>query len=82
MNLTIEIPEERAALYQSQAESRGLTVERWLLALAEQNTPFHSIANLQNTDPKEWARQFRLWANSHDPAMPVLSAEAMTRYIV
>jgi len=39
MNVTIEIPDDRAASFQKEAQSRGLTVDRWLLALAEQNAP-------------------------------------------
>jgi hypothetical protein len=79
MNVTIQIPEERAALYEQQAQARGLTVERWLLELAEQSAMAPSIAHLQETNPTEWARQFRAWADSHDPNMAVLSDEAMGR---
>jgi len=79
MNVTIQIPDERAALYREQAQARGLTVERWLLELADQNANAHSIAHLQKTNPKEWARQFRAWADSHDPNTPVLCDEAMSR---
>jgi hypothetical protein len=79
MNVTIEIPEERAALYQKQAEACGLTMERWLLELADQSAPTPSIAHLQKTNPKEWARQFRAWADSHNPNIPTLSDEAMSR---
>ena len=39
MNVIIEIPDDRAARFTKEAESRGLTVDRWLLALAEQNAP-------------------------------------------
>ena len=39
MNVTIEIPDDRAARFQKQAQARGLTVDRWLLELAEQNAP-------------------------------------------
>ena len=39
MNLTIEIPDDRAASFQREAQARGMTVDRWLLALAEQNAP-------------------------------------------
>ena len=35
MNVTIEIPEDRAARFQRQAEARGLTVDRWLLELGD-----------------------------------------------
>jgi hypothetical protein len=79
MNVIIEIPEDRATLYLQQARARGLTVERWLLELADQNAPAISIVHLQESNPKEWARQFRAWADSHNPATPVLSDEAMSR---
>jgi argininosuccinate lyase len=79
MNVIIEIPEERAAIYQGLAEARGLTMERWLLELADQNAPIPSISHLQRANPKEWARQFRAWAEAHDRGTPVLSAEAMSR---
>ncbi|MCC6536922.1 MAG: hypothetical protein IT162_05195 [Bryobacterales bacterium] len=39
MNVKIEIPEDRAARFQKQAQARGLTVDRWLLELGEQNAP-------------------------------------------
>ena len=39
MNLTIEIPEDSAARFQKEAQARGLTVDQWLLELAEQNAP-------------------------------------------
>ena len=81
MNVTLEIPEERAEMYQKQAQARGLTVESWLLEVADENipSPSISIAHLQRTNPEEWARQFRAWADSHDPNWPVLSDWAMSR---
>ena len=79
MNVTLEIPEDRAAVYLKQAADRGLTVERWLLDLADQQTPVASIAHLQRTNPKEWARQFHEWAESHDRNTPLLSDEAISR---
>ena len=79
MNVTIEIPEDRAARFQKHAQSRGLTVDQWMLELAEQNAPTASIAHLQNTDPQEWARQFHEWAESHDRTTPLLSDEAISR---
>jgi hypothetical protein len=39
MNVTIEIPEDRVARFQEHARSQGLTVDRWLLELAERNLP-------------------------------------------
>jgi hypothetical protein len=39
MNVNVEIPEDRAPRFQREAQARGLTVDRWLLELAEQNAP-------------------------------------------
>jgi hypothetical protein len=79
MTVHIEIPPDREAALRARARARGLTVEQWLLEVAEQYAPSGPIANLQRTDPQEWARQFRAWADSHDPNLPVLSDEAMSR---
>jgi hypothetical protein len=37
MNVTVEIPDDQAARFQEQAQARGLTVDRWLLELAEKH---------------------------------------------
>lgn len=47
MNLTIEIPDESAARYRRLAEARGLTVERWMLEVADSAaTPATDTKNL------------------------------------
>jgi len=79
MNVTIELSEEKAAALKAQADAQGLTIERWLEQIAEQHVQPVSIAHLQKTNPKEWARQFDAWVDSHDPYTPVLSDEAMSR---
>lgn len=79
MNVTIEFSDEKAAALTAQAQARGLTVERWLEQIAEEYLQPVSIAHLQKTNPKEWARQFDAWVESHDPNTPVLSEEAMSR---
>lgn len=79
MNVIIEISEDRIARFQKQAQARGLTVDQWLLELADQNAPPISIAHLQKSNPKEWARQFHEWAESHDRNTPLLSDEAISR---
>ena len=80
MNVTVEIPEALAERFQQMARARGLSVDRWLLALAEQSSStVESIAHLQRTNPKEWMRQFRAWAESHDRSTPLLSDEAVSR---
>jgi hypothetical protein len=35
MNLTIEIPDDNVARYRKVAQAQGLTVDRWLLELAD-----------------------------------------------
>jgi hypothetical protein len=47
--------------------------------IADQQVQPLSIAHLQKTNPQEWARQFRAWADSHDPNTAVLTDEAMSR---
>ena len=79
MNVTIELSDEKAAVLKAQAQAQGLTVERWLEQIAEQHVQPVSIAHLQKTNPKEWARQFDAWVDSHDRDTPVLSDEAMSR---
>ena len=79
MSITIELSPEREAVLKAQAEARGLSIEQWLFELADQISPPSSMAHLQRTNPKEWARQFHAWADSHDPNTPVLSGEAMSR---
>jgi hypothetical protein len=79
MTILIEFsPEEEAAL-KALAAARGLTVATWLKDLARQHAPLATIAELQRTNPEEWARQFRAWADSHDRNVPVLPDEAMSR---
>ena len=81
MNLIIELSDEKAAALKDQAAALGLTVERWVERLAEQQAEMQlaSIAHLQKTNPKEWARRFHEWAESHDRTTPLLSDEAMSR---
>ena len=79
MSLTLELPPEREAALKAQAEARGMSLEQWLLNLTEQLAPSASIAHLQKTDPKEWARQFHEWAESHDRNTPLLSDAAISR---
>jgi hypothetical protein len=81
MNVTIELSDEKAEALKAQAAAYGLTVEKWVEKIAEelaQPQPT-SIAHLQKTDPKEWARQFHAWAESHDRTTPLLSDDAISR---
>jgi hypothetical protein len=79
MILTIEVSDVQAAALKAQAEAQGLTVERWLQKIAENHVPSQSIAHLQDTNPREWARRFHEWAEGHDGTTPLLSDEAISR---
>lgn len=81
MNVSIQISDDKAPAVKAQAQAEGLTVEQWIEKLTEYYTlpqPI-SIAHLQRTNPKEWARQFHDWAESHDRTTPLLSDEAINR---
>ena len=81
MNLTIELSDEKVEALKAQAAAHGLTVERWVEEIAEQyvRTQLVSIAHLQKTNAKEWARQFHAWAESHDRTTPLLADDAVSR---
>ena len=81
MNLTIELADDKAAALKAQAAAHGLTVERWVEQIAEQHAQAQpaSMAHLQKTNPKEWARQFHAWAESHDRTTPLLTNDAVSR---
>ena len=79
MTVTLDLPPEKEAAFKAQAQARGLSLEQWILDVANQFTQSVSNVHLQKAYPQEWARQFRAWADSHDPNTPVLSDEAMSR---
>ena len=81
MNLTIELADDRVAALKAQAAAQGLTVKRWIEQIAEQQAQAQpsSITHLQKTNPKEWARQFHDWAESHDRTTPLLTDDAVSR---
>ncbi len=79
MIVTLDLPLEKEAVFQAQAAARGLSLEQWMLEIADQYLQPVSIAHLQETNPHEWARHFDAWVDSHNPNTPVLSDEAMSR---
>ncbi|MFN7922531.1 MAG: hypothetical protein U0Q16_20675 [Bryobacteraceae bacterium] len=78
MNTIIEIPDDRAAAYQREAQSHGLTLEGWLLQLADSSASTALLAR-GSMNREAWVQRFRAWADSHDPCIPVLSDDAMSR---
>ncbi len=79
MTLTLKLSPEREAALKAQAQARGLSVEEWLLEITEYLAPPASIVHLQKSNPQEWMRQFRAWAESRDRTTPLLSDEAVSR---
>ena len=79
MTVTLNLPPEKEVVFKAQAQARGLSIEQWMLEVADQYVQPVSIVHLRKTNPQEWVRQFDAWADSHDPNIPVLSDEAMSR---
>jgi hypothetical protein len=79
MTVTLNLPPEKEAAFRAQAQARGLSLEQWMLEVADQQVRPISIAHLQRASPQEWARHFDAWIDSHNPDTPVLSDEAMSR---
>ncbi len=77
MTVTLELSPEREAVLKAEAQLRGLTLEQWSARSSRAANHPASVAHLQRTNPQEWARYFD--ADSHDPNLPVLSDEAMSR---
>jgi hypothetical protein len=79
MTITLNVPPDRETAYKAQAQARGLSLEQWMLEVADQSVQPVSVAHLQKTNPREWARHFDAWVDSHNPNTPVLSDAAMSR---
>jgi P2-related tail formation protein len=88
MTLILELPDNKEAALKAKAREQGVSAEYYAVQVLNRDLeepatipaqPLPSIAHLQKTDPEEWARQFHDWAESHDPNLPVLSDEAMSR---
>ena len=75
--VTIEIPDILAEVYGEEARARGMTLQEWILEAAS-CMPVR-VAEPPDEDPEEWVRRFEEWVESHDPNLPVLSDEAMSR---
>ncbi len=79
MTVILNLSSEKEAAFKAQAQARGLSLEQWMVEVVDEYVSPLSISHLQKTNPQEWARQFRAWADSHDPDIPILSDEAMSR---
>jgi len=71
MTVVFNLPPEKEAAFKAQAQARGVSLEE----VADQHIPPVSISHLQKTNPHEWAKQFRAWADSR----PLVSQSSPTK---
>jgi hypothetical protein len=79
MTINLDLTPGQEAAIQQRAASRRITSEQWVTELVNSLVPPDTIEHLQDTDPEEWFRQLREWAESHDRTTPLLSDEALRR---
>jgi hypothetical protein len=65
MTVTFNLPPDKEAAFKAQAQARGLSLEQWMLEVADQQVQSATIVHLQKTNPQEWARHFDAWVDSH-----------------
>jgi len=55
MAVTLNLTPEKEAAFTALAQARGLSLEQWMLDIADQYIQPVSVAHLQKTNPEEWA---------------------------
>jgi hypothetical protein len=58
MTVTLDLPPEKEAAFKAQAQARGLSLEQWMLELADQSVQPVSIAHLQKINPRSGGGSF------------------------
>jgi hypothetical protein len=80
MTLTVQIPPELQSRLQAEAAEHGLTAEEYVRLVLEKMFVSPRRAPLWMTATKEeWLKAFNAWMDSHDPTLPPLSEEAISR---
>lgn len=79
MTVTLNLSPEKEAAFKAQAQARGLSLEQWMLDVVDQSSTAPLNCPLAENQSSGVGRQFRAWADSHDPNTPVLTDEAMSR---
>jgi hypothetical protein len=80
--MTIKLDPDLESRLRAEAAKHGLEASDYAAQLIEQNLPVGgtSSKSLWNTlTPEEWQREARAWVDSHDPTLPLLSDEAVSR---
>lgn len=77
--MLLDLPPEKEQLLKAAAQARGMTVEQWLLQLAEQFGPSAAPwESKQSSRDAFWEKEFEEWLNGI-PETPQLSDEAISR---
>jgi hypothetical protein len=82
MTLTLHLNPELETRLREAAAEHGLDASDYARLLLDQHLPAPSAPSqsLWNTlTPEEWMRAFDEWSQSHDPSIPLLSDEAVSR---
>lgn len=80
MTLMVQIPPELEKRLQAEAADHGLSTEEYVPFVLERLFASPGHAPLWMTATKEeWLKAFNAWMDSHDPTLPPLSEEAVSR---
>ena len=79
MSMTIDLPEEIGNRLRAGAERNGLSLSKYIEHLLAMEKPPRPVTLQETLSPEEFVKALRAWAESHDPNLPVLSDEAMSR---
>ena len=80
MTLTVQIPPELEKRLEAEASEHGLTTAEYVRDILERMFVSHGQAPLWVTANKEeWLKAFNAWMDSHDPTLPPLSEEGISR---
>lgn len=82
MTLTIDMPPELESRLHQAAARKGVAAADYalmllkerLLSAGQEDLPFWATATKE-----EWLQAFNAWMDSHDPTLPLLSDEAISR---
>ena len=78
MTLTIDIPPNLEGRLRKEAERRGVAAEELACKFLEERLPSPAETPLWER-PAEWKIAFKKWVESHDPNIPALYDDAMSR---
>ena len=80
MALIVQIPPEIEKRLQVEAAEHGMTAAEYVRAVLERMFASPGLSPLWMTASKdEWLKAFNSWMDSHDPTLPPLSEEAVSR---